>query len=88
MVVNLSYSFIPFQKGSQKGVDRSVENRQKRAENIEMAPNAPNKLSWRMRNKMPLCYACLEIVGALVTRFIEVCLLFIAFERVLFLSDQ
>ena len=56
MVVNLSYSFIPFQKVSQKGVDRSVENRQKRAENIEMAPNAPNKLSWRMRNKMPLCY--------------------------------
>ena len=55
MVVNLSYSFIPFQKGSQKGVDRSVENRQKRAENIEMAPNTPNKLSWRMRNKMPLC---------------------------------
>ena len=55
MVVNLSYSFIPFQKVSQKGVDRSVENRQKRAENIEMAPNAPNKLSWRMRNKMPLC---------------------------------
>ena len=56
MVVNLLYSFIPFQKVSQKGDDRSVENRQKRAENIEMAPNAPNKLSWRMRNKMPLCY--------------------------------
>ena len=55
MVVNLSYSVIPFQKWSQKGVDRSVENRQKRAENIEMAPNTPNKLSWRMRNKMPLC---------------------------------
>ena len=57
MVVNLSYSFIPFQKVSQKGVDRSVENPQMRAENIEMAPNAPNKLSWRMRNKMPLILA-------------------------------
>ena len=57
MVVNLSYSFIPLQKISQKGVDRSVENPQKRAENIKMAPNAPNKFSWRMRNKMPLCYA-------------------------------
>ena len=55
MVVNLSYSFIPLQKISQKGVDRSVENPQKRAENIKMAPNAPNKFSWRMRNKMPLC---------------------------------
>ena len=57
MVVNLSYSSIPLQKISQKGVDRSVENPQKRAENIKMAPNAPNKFSWRMRNKMPLCYA-------------------------------
>ena len=56
MVVNLSYSSIPLQKISQKGVDRSVENPQKRAENIKMAPNAPNKFSWRMRNKMPLCY--------------------------------
>ena len=56
MVVNLSYSFIPLQKISQKGVDRSVENPQKRAENIKMAPNAPNKYSWRMRNKMPLCW--------------------------------
>ena len=55
MVVNLSYSSIPLQKISQKGVDRSVENPQKRAENIKMAPNAPNKFSWRMRNKMPLC---------------------------------
>ena len=45
MVVNLSYSFIPLQKISQKGVDRSVENPQKRAENIKMAPNAPNKFS-------------------------------------------
>ena len=53
MVVHLSYSFIPFQKVSQKGVDRSVENRQKRAENIEMALNAPIKLSWRMRKKCP-----------------------------------
>ena len=57
MVVNLSYSFIPLQKISQKGVDRSVENPQKRAKNTEMGPNAPNKFSWRMRNKMPLCYA-------------------------------
>ena len=40
MVVNLSYSFIPFQKVSQKGVDRSVENRQKRAETIEGAERA------------------------------------------------
>ena len=32
MVVNLSYSFIPLQKLSQKGVDRSVENPQKCAE--------------------------------------------------------
>ena len=56
MVVNLSYSSIPLQKISQKGVDRSVENPQKRAENIKMAPNAPNKYSWRMRNKMPLCW--------------------------------
>ena len=56
MVVNLPYSSIPLQKISQKGVDRSVENPQKRAENIKMAPNAPNKFSWRMRNKMPLCY--------------------------------
>ena len=56
MVVNLSYSSIPLQKISQKGVDRSVENPQKRAENIKMAPNAPNKFSWRMRNKMPLCW--------------------------------
>ena len=55
MVVNLSYSSIPLQKISQKGVDRSVENPQKRAENIKMAPNVPNKFSWRMRNKMPLC---------------------------------
>ena len=55
MLVNLSYSYIPLQKISQKGVDRSVENPQKRAENIKMAPNAPNKFSWRMRNKMPLC---------------------------------
>ena len=39
MVVNLSYSSIPLQKISQKGVDRSVENPQKRAENIKMAPN-------------------------------------------------
>ena len=54
MAVNLSYSFIPFQKVSQKGVDRSVENPQKRAKNIQMAPN---KLSWRMRNKMPLILA-------------------------------
>ena len=43
MVVNLSYSSIPLQKISQKGVDRSVENPQKGAENIKMAPNAPNK---------------------------------------------
>ena len=35
MVVNLSYSFIPLQNISQKGVDRSVENLQKRAENIK-----------------------------------------------------
>ena len=55
MVVNLSYSSIPLQKISQKGVDRSVENPQKRAENIKMAPNVPNKFPWRMRNKMPLC---------------------------------
>ena len=53
----MSHSSIPLQKISQKGVDRSVENPQKRAENIKMAPNAPNKFSWRMRNKMPLCYA-------------------------------
>ena len=32
MVVNLSYSFIPLQKLSQKGVDRSVENPHKCAE--------------------------------------------------------
>ena len=56
MVVNLSYSSIPLQKISQKGVDRSVENPQKRAENIKMVPNAPNKFSCRMRNKMPLCW--------------------------------
>ena len=62
MVVNLLYSFIPFQKVSQKGDDRSVENRQKRAENIEMAPNSPNKLSWRMRNKMPLCYLLMQLI--------------------------
>ena len=42
MVVNLSYSFIPLQKVSQKGVDHSVENPQERAENIKMAPNAPS----------------------------------------------
>ena len=53
--VNLSYSFIPLQKISQRGVDRSVENPQKRAENTKMAPNAPNKFFWRIRNKMPLC---------------------------------
>ena len=45
MVVNLSYSFIPLQKISKKGVDRSVENPQKRAENIKVAPNAQNKFS-------------------------------------------
>ena len=56
MVVNLSYPFIPLQKVSQKGVDRSVENPQKRAENIKMAPNAPKKFSKRMHNKMPLCW--------------------------------
>ena len=55
MVVNLSYSSIPLQKISQKGVDRSVENPQKRAENIKMAPNALNKFPRRMRNKIPLC---------------------------------
>ena len=57
MVVDLSYSFIPLQEVSQKGVDRSVENPQKRAENTKMAPNAPNKFSQRMRNKMPLCWS-------------------------------
>ena len=57
MVVNLSYSFILLQNVSQKGVDRSVENLQKRAENIKMAPNAPSRFSWRMRNQMPLCYS-------------------------------
>ena len=59
MVVNFSYSFIPLKKISQKGVDRSVENPQRRAESIKMAPNAPNKFSWRMRNKMPLPSAIL-----------------------------
>ena len=53
MVVNLSYSFIPLQKISQKGVYRPVENPQKRAENTKMASNAPNKFSWGMRNKCP-----------------------------------
>ena len=64
MVVNLSYSFIRLQKVSQKGVYRSVENLQKRAENIKMAPNAPNKFSWRMRNKMPLCLPTYEFTNA------------------------
>ena len=45
MEVNLSHFFIPLQKIPQKGVDRSVENPQKRAENIKMAPDAPNKFS-------------------------------------------
>ena len=53
MVVKLSYSFIPLQEVSQKGVDRSVENPQKRTEDAKMAPNAPNKFSWRM----PLCFS-------------------------------
>ena len=53
MVVKLSYSFIPLQEVSQKGVDRSVENPQKRTENTKMAPNASNKFSWRM----PLCFS-------------------------------
>ena len=61
--------FHPFPKNvSQKGVDRSVENRQKRAETIEMAPNAPNapnKLSWRIRNRMPLCCPFLLIFNKL-----------------------
>ena len=44
MVVNLSYSFIPLQKNMTKGVDRPVENPRKRAKNIQIAPNALNKL--------------------------------------------
>ena len=49
----MSYSSIPLQEVSQKGVDHSVENPQKRTEDAKMAPNAPNKVSWRM----PLCFS-------------------------------
>ena len=42
VVNNLAYSFIPLQKLFEKGGNSLVENLQKRAENIRMAPNGQN----------------------------------------------
>ena len=55
ILVNLSFSCIPLQKILQKGVDRLVENPQKRAEN--MTPHAPNKilLAHAQQNAPLLC---------------------------------
>ena len=51
MVINLLYSFIPLQKILQKGVNRTVENPQKSANNIKMSSNAPNNFYRRMRRR-------------------------------------
>ena len=53
MVVKLSYSFIPLQEVSQKGVDRSVENPQKRTENTKITPPSPPNFP----GGMPLCFS-------------------------------
>ena len=57
ILVYLSFSFIPLQKVLQKSVDRPVENPQKRAEIITIAPNAPNKilLAHAQQNAPLLC---------------------------------
>ena len=54
MVVNLSYSFIPLQKLSQKGVDRSVENPQKCAEPYTVPFARRGRTNWRI--KIPFCF--------------------------------
>ena len=55
MVINLLYSFIPLQKILQKGVNRTVENPQKSANNIKMSSNAPNNFYRRMRRRNACC---------------------------------